>query len=407
MVRLNNIDLAIIGGGPTGLFLGKEAKKKGLKVVIFDREERPGGILKQCIHLGFGLEVYKKNLTGPELAEILINEVKNLNIPIYNFSMCSGFEGECLYFYSRKGIIEVKSKYYAFCLGARERNRGQIFIEKDRPTGIFTAGFAQYLINIMGLKIGNNAIILGSGDIGLIMARRLKIEGIDVLGVFEIMPFYGGLPRNIKQCLEDFDIPLYLSHTVLRVEGEKRLKKLYVSEVNGNFNPTGKIKEFEVDTLLLSVGLIPENDIIKKSLIFDKNTNLPIINQYFLTNIPNVFLLGNSYSIFDLVDKAMLSSLNALEGMLKGKEKLNLSGIKVKNGNLIKTLFPQIIEKDKDIVSLYFRVKEPIINKTLVLREENKVIFEKKVFSLYPAQMEEIKINVNKIEKDEILLEIV
>ncbi|HPP44131.1 MAG TPA: FAD-dependent oxidoreductase, partial [Caldisericia bacterium] len=338
MVKLNNIDLTIIGGGPVGLFLGKEAKKKGLNVIIFDREEKVGGILKQCIHTGFGLQVYNKNLTGPELAENLYEEVNNLNIPVYTISMCSGFEDKKLYFYSKRGIIEVESDYYGFALGARERNRGNLFIEGDRPTGIFTAGFAQYLTNILGLKIGNKIAILGSGDIGLIMARRLKIEGMDVVGVYEIMPFFGGLPRNIKQCLEDFEIPLYLSHTVVRVEGKDRLEKIFVSEVDKNFNQIGEIKEIEADTLLLSVGLIPEIDILRKNLLFDKSTNQPIVNQNFLTNIPGVFLLGNSLTIFDLVDKAMLSSLNSLDAILNGKKEINNKGTKLKAGNFIKNI---------------------------------------------------------------------
>ncbi|HQP00105.1 MAG TPA: FAD-dependent oxidoreductase [Caldisericia bacterium] len=404
---MNNIDLTIIGGGPVGLFLGKEAKKKGLNVVIFDREEKVGGILKQCIHTGFGLQVYNKNLTGPELAENLYEEVNNLNIPVYTISMCSGFEDKKLYFYSRKGIIEVESDYYGFALGARERNRGNLFIEGDRPTGIFTAGFAQYLTNILGLKIGNKIAILGSGDIGLIMARRLKIEGMDVVGVYEIMPFFGGLPRNIKQCLEDFEIPLYLSHTIIKVEGKDRLEKIFVSEVDKNFNQIGKIKEIEADTLLLSVGLIPEIDILRKNLLFDKSTNQPIVNQNFLTNIPGVFLLGNSLTIFDLVDKAMLSSLNSLDAILNGKREINKNGTELKAGNFIKNIIPQIIEKDSKKANIYFRVKEPIFNKSLILREDNKIVFKKKIVALYPSQMEEITISPEIIEKDEVILEIV
>jgi len=407
MVKLNNIDLTIIGGGPVGLFLGKEAKKKGLNVVIFDREEKVGGILKQCIHTGFGLQVYNKNLTGPELAENLYEEVNNLNIPVYTISMYSGFEDKKLYFYSRRGIIEVESDYYGFALGARERNRGNLFIEGDRPTGIFTAGFAQYLTNILGLKIGNKIAILGSGDIGLIIARRLKIEGMDVVGVYEIMPFFGGLPRNIKQCLEDFEIPLYLSHTIIKVEGKDRLEKIFVSEVDKNFNQIGKIKEIEADTLLLSVGLIPEIDILRKNLLFDKSTNQPIVNQNFLTNIPGVFLLGNSLTIFDLVDKAMLSSLNSLDAILNGKREINKNGTELKAGNFIKNIIPQIIEKDSKKANIYFRVKEPIFNKSLILREDNKIVFKKKIVALYPSQMEEITISPEIIEKDEVILEIV
>jgi len=376
MVKLNNIDLAIIGAGPAGLFLSKEAKKRGLNVIVFEREERIGGILKQCIHTGFGVEIYKKDLTGPELIENLKEEVLNLNVEIFTNSMCSGFEDNSLYFYSSKGVIEVKAKNYAFALGARERARGSIFIEGDRPSGIFTAGFAQYITNVLGLKIGNRIAILGSGDIGLIMARRLTLEGMEVVGVFEIMPFYGGLPRNVRQCLEDFDIPLYLSHTVVRVEGEERLRKIYVSEVDKDLKPVGKVKEIEVDTLLLSVGLIPEIDILRKSVSTFEKTLGPLLNQYFMTNLKNVFVVGNSAFIFDLVDRAMISSLSILNYILK-EERKSSQKIKIVSGNLIKSYIPQIIERDDEEFTIYFRVKGPIFDREVVIKEKEKVLITK------------------------------
>ncbi len=404
MVKLNDFDLAIIGGGPAGLFLAKEAKKIGLKTILFDREERLGGILKQCIHTGFGVEIYKKDLTGPELIEELMEEILNLNIPYFTKSMCIGFENDKLYFYSPKGVIEVSSKYYVFSLGARERNRGSIFIEGTRPSGVFTAGFAQYVTNILGLKIGNKIAILGSGDIGLIMARRLTLEGMKVVGVFEIMPFYGGLPRNIRQCIEDFEIPLYLSHTVLKIEGDERVEKIYVSEVDENLKPKGEIKEFEVDTLLLSVGLIPEIDILRKSLKIDNRTQGPIVNQYFLTNIKNTFVIGNSLTIFDLVDKAMNSSLVVLDYILK--ERKISSKVEIVQGNLIRSYVPQYILKDGYKAKIYFRVKEPIFNKEIILRENEKILSNKKIIALYPAEMSEIEIDTNLIGKDKLVLEV-
>lgn len=405
MVKLNNYDLVIVGAGPSGLFLGKEAKKQGISVVIFDREKKFGGILNQCIHNGFGLTTYKKDLTGPELVDELKEEVLSLNIPIILNSFCLGFEDNSLYFLSPKGVIKVQGKYYTFSLGARERNRGSLFIEGDRPSGIFTAGFAQYLTNILGLKVGNRAIILGSGDIGLIMARRLKIEGVDVVGVFELMPFFGGLQRNIRQCLEDFDIPLYLSHTVVRVEGYGRLNRVYISKVNENQKPIGPIKEYNVDTLLLSVGLIPEVDIIRKILIIDKATNGPLVNQYFETNVENVFVVGNSLTIFDLVDSAMVSSLNILKRILNKKRVINETYIQ--KGNFIKNLIPQKLERDGTKVKIYFRVKKPLFNKSVVLREKNRVLKEVKKISIYPAQMDEIEIDTNLIEDEQLILEII
>lgn len=406
MVRLNNFDLAIIGGGPAGLFLAKEAKKKGLNTIIFDREERLGGILKQCIHTGFGVEIYNKDMTGPELIEELMEEVLNLGVPYYTKSMCVGFENNKLYFYSPKGIIELSSNYYAFSLGARERARGSLFIEGSRPSGIFTAGFAQYITNILGLKIGEKIAILGSGDIGLIMARRLTLEGMKVIGVFEIMPYYGGLPRNIRQCLEDFEIPLYLSHTILKIEGEERLEKIYVSQVDENLKSVGLIKEFNVDALLFSVGLIPEIDILRKYLLINNKTLGPIVNQYFLTNIPNTFVIGNSLIIFDLVDKAMKSSLNVLDYILK-KRKRDLEEVKVIQGNLIRNFVPQILIKDGEKTKIYFRVKEPIFNKEVILRENEKILSKKKFRALYPAEMSEIEIDTNLIDKNEIIIEVI
>ncbi len=404
MVKLNDIDLAIVGGGPAGLFIAKEAKKKGLKTIIFDREERLGGILKQCIHTGFGVEIYKKDLTGPELIEELMDEILNLEIPYFTRSMCIGFENNKLYFYSPKGVIEVSSKYYVFSLGARERARGSIFIEGSRPSGVFTAGFAQYVTNILGLKIGERIAILGSGDIGLIMARRLTLEGMKVIGVFEIMPFYGGLPRNIKQCIEDFDIPLYLSHTVVKIDGEERVEKIYVSYVDENFNKTNSIKEFKVDTLLLSVGLIPEIDILRKNLLIDNKTLGPIVNQYFLTNIPNTFVVGNSLIIFDLVDKAMKSSLVVLDYILKERKKSEK--VKLIHGNLIRNFIPQILEKSGEKTKIYFRVKEPIFNKEIILRENEKILSKKKFRALYPAEMSEIDIDTNSINGNEVIIEV-
>jgi len=315
-----------------------------------------------------------------------------------------GFENDKLYFYSPKGVIEVSSKYYVFSLGARERNRGSIFIEGTRPSGVFTAGFAQYVTNILGLKIGNKIAILGSGDIGLIMARRLTLEGMKVVGVFEIMPFYGGLPRNIRQCIEDFEIPLYLSHTVLKIEGDERVEKIYVSEVDENLKPKGEIKEFEVDTLLLSVGLIPEIDILRKSLKIDNRTQGPIVNQYFLTNIKNTFVIGNSLTIFDLVDKAMNSSLVVLDYILK--ERKISSKVEIVQGNLIRSYVPQYILKDGYKAKIYFRVKEPIFNKEIILRENEKILSNKKIIALYPAEMSEIEIDTNLIGKDKLVLEV-
>ncbi|MGB9843512.1 MAG: NAD(P)/FAD-dependent oxidoreductase [Caldisericia bacterium] len=405
MVKLNDIDLTIVGGGPAGLFLAKEAKKKGLKIILFDREERLGGILKQCIHTGFGVEIYKKDLTGPELIEELMDEVLNLDIPYFTKSMCIGFEGDKLYFYSTKGVIEVSSKYFVFSLGARERVRGSIFIEGSRPSGVFTAGFAQYITNILGLKIGEKVAILGSGDIGLIMARRLTLEGMEVIGIFEIMPYYGGLPRNIRQCIEDFEIPLYLSHTVVKIEGEERLEKIYVSQVDENLKSVGSIKEFKVDTLLLSVGLIPEIDILRKNLLIDNKTLGPIVNQYFLTNIPNTFVIGNSLIIFDLVDKAMKSSLVVLDYILKERKKAEK--VKLIQGNLIRNFIPQILEKSGEKTKIYFRVKEPIFDKEVILREDKKVISNKKFKALYPAEMREIDIDTNLIDGNEIVIEVV
>lgn len=305
-------EVTVIGGGPAGLAAALAAAGAGAQVLIVEREERPGGILKQCIHDGFGLLRYGERLTGPEYALRDTEQLCGLNVEVltrtFVHELRPGGDGWDLTLVDAGGIREVKTASLVMATGCRERSDRQVFLQGDRPAGIFTAGQAQRLININGLMPGRKVVILGSGDIGLIMARRLTLEGARVLGVWEIAEEPSGLPRNVAQCLEDFSIPLYTAHTVTEVHGHERVEAVTVCPVNRSGRALEEHAErIECDTLVLSVGLIPENDLIRDvpgvpEDFFDPKTGGPRVNQYRETGLPGLYVCGNALQVYDLVD---------------------------------------------------------------------------------------------------------
>jgi len=396
------MDLVVVGGGPGGLAAALGAYELGLrKILIIERESTLGGILPQCIHNGFGLQYFKKELTGPEYAQIFIDKIKNAKIGILPDTMVLSIGRNRIITISGrdKGIREIEAKSIVLALGCRERTRGAINIPGTRPSGIFTAGLVQKMVNIEGYPPGKEIVILGSGDIGLIMARRLKFEGYDVKGVYEIMPFSTGLKRNIVQCLEDYNIPLKLSHTVTRIYGDKRLEAVAISEVGRNLKPiTRKSKKISCDTLLLSVGLIPENELAKTAEIaIDKCCGGPVVDENMHTSVDGIFACGNSLYVNDLVDNVTKDGYIAAESAcayLRGKIKRNFK-TSVLAGNNIAYIVPQRISGKSDI-TFRIRARYPMENAYIKIPEIN---FTKKTRFVIPGEMLFIKVKKEHFKK--------
>ncbi|MCL2363232.1 MAG: NAD(P)/FAD-dependent oxidoreductase [Defluviitaleaceae bacterium] len=311
------MQLAIIGGGPAGLSAAIRAREKGIKDVwVIERNATLGGILNQCIHHGFGIHIYKEELTGPEYAQRLIDRAVELGVHFALGTMVTGLSRERIVTYvSPKGTVQAQAGAVILAMGCRERARGAVGIPGGRGVGVYTAGTAQALVNMKGILPGKRVVILGSGDIGLIMARRMTLEGAKVLGVYEIMPHSGGLKRNIAQCLNDYGIPLHLSHTVTRTVGCARLEGVYVAPVDETFTPDLTQERFiECDTLLLSVGLIPENELARSiGVLMSPATGGALVNNRLETNIPGVFACGNALHVHDLVDYVTMEAYEAAE----------------------------------------------------------------------------------------------
>jgi len=391
-------DVAVIGAGPAGLAAASAAKKNGAEhVVIVERNNEPGGVLQQCIHTGFGLNYFNEELTGPEYSLRFINQAKENNVDILFNTMALDFRSDGLICSDTNGIIKISSGATVLAMGCRERTRGNLVIPGSRPAGIYTAGTAQYLQNICGYTVGKNIVILGSGDIGMIMARRLTLEGAKVKAVVEIMPYIAGLIRNQVQCLNDFTIPILLSHTVTDITGVDRLESVTISPVDENLKPIlSKSKVIECDTLLLSVGLIPENELSKsRNIPLSDITKGPLVNQFMQTSIPCVFACGNVLHVNDLVDNVsregeVAGKYAALykRGLLPQRQALDV----IPSENVSYVCPQRVVPIAQENVNIFFRVKNPKKRVKCIAETAGKKLANKEVFAVNPGQIESLTI---------------
>ncbi len=391
--------LVVIGGGPAGLAAASAAKKAGLDdIVILERDERLGGILNQCIHNGFGLHTFHEELTGPEYAQRFIDEVKDLGIDCLLNTMVLDLDADKkVTFVNENGLQTIQADSIVLAMGCRERPRGALNIPGYRPAGIYSAGTAQKLVNIDGLMPGRNVVILGSGDIGLIMARRMSLEGAKVHVVAELMPYSGGLKRNIVQCLDDFGIPLKLSHTIVDIKGKERVERVVLAQVDENRRPvTGTEVEYPCDTLLLSCGLIPENELSKKAHIkMNTVTNGPLVNESLETSVPGVFACGNVLHVHDLVDfvsqEAAVAGRRAAQYVLKVLPDTKQE-IGIKTRGIVRYTVPGTIDSDRmaEEQVVRFRVGEVMQNGSINVWLDDRRVVHKKCRVMAPGEMEQV-----------------
>ena len=399
-------DVVIIGGGPAGLAAAVELKKRGVDdILIIEREKQLGGILRQCIHDGFGLTRFGVTLSGPEYSQRFIDEVNALQIPYITNATVIDLSGDkVVTAATQEGLLQVQAKAVILTMGCRERTRGALAIPGTRPSGVYNAGVAQSYMNLFNTMVGKEVIIMGSGDIGLIMARRMTLEGAKVKAVFEVLPYPSGLPRNIEQCLNDYGIPLYLSHSVVRIKGEKRIEGVTVMQVDEKMRPIpGTEKDFSCDTLVLSVGLIPENELsLAAGVQLDNRTKGAFVDEHFQTNVPGIFAAGNVLHVHDLVDFVSQEAEILAGGVASylANNGLPQCPISVVPDPIIGHVIPQSISGKEDF-QLSLRVRRPFGKCRIVVKQGDTVLKTVKLPKAIPAEMIQFIVPAEQIQENQ------
>lgn len=403
----SNFDVLVIGGGPAGMSAAIAAHDEGANVAIIERDYRLGGILNQCIHNGFGLHYFGEELTGPEYAVRFKQLVEERNIPLFLNTIVLDIDTEkkTLRCMNETGAFYLSAKSIVLAMGCRERTAGSIMQCGYRPAGVFPAGCAQKLVNVKGQKVGNEVVILGSGDIGLIMARRMTFEGAKVKMVCELMPYSSGLKRNIVQCLDDFGIPLKFSTTIIKVEGKERVEGVWIAKVGSDLKPIVGTEEYvPCDTVLLSVGLVPENDLISgKNIEMNPVTNGAYADEFRRTSVDGIFSCGNVLHVHDLADNASIEAKTAgisAARYAKG-EALSKADVNVTcDGRMVRYVVPKAITSGEGKVNLFLRVGNVYKDKRLEVTSGGEVIFKKNALIFTPGEMETITLDKSKLKGD-------